>query len=155
MVDFDNINAPTPTRSHEKVSLPEMREQTQLVRSRGGRPDSKVSLRSYALSLSRVRGRHYRDAIRCACSGYNTTCGGHEDSQMPDGSSQPLSEKHTYWGDCGENWIKRKRNGIACRDADGQRVARTGRGEKRAVRWVDMEVDSNGSNIIESRQRSR
>ena len=147
----------TPTKSfHEKISLPEVRSETQLVRTGRRRSDPKMSVRAYALSLQRIGGRNYRDALRCACAGCDVTSRRDQDTQVPSSREKRASAYNSYGRHCEQNWIKGQRNGIVSRDIDGQRIARTGRGKKRAVRWVDLETHLDSTDTIESRQqRSR
>ena len=146
----------TPTKSfHEKISLPQMRVCTQLVRAGRRRPDPKMSMWSYALFISGVRGRYYRDALRCACSRCDSSCERDEDTEVSYGSQEFASTYDTDGGHSQQNWIKGKRNGITRCDIDGQRIARTSRGEKRVARWVDLETHGSSSKTIESRQHKR
>jgi hypothetical protein len=156
VIDFLMTLIPTKRIHEEEISVPQMRGCPQLVRTGRRGPDSTMPVRAYALSLQGARGRYYRDALRSACARCIPARRGHQDSKMPDGSSQSPPPAHTHRRDRGENWIKGKGNGIARCDIDGQRIARTGRGEKRIVRGVDLEAYLNSTNTIESRrQRSR
>lgn len=112
----------TPTKSFyesEEISMPEMRSGTQLVREGRRRPDPEVPVRTDPLPVQGTGGRDYGDALRSACAGCHAALRGDQDSKMPDGSKKLSSPAHTYRGDCGANWIKGKRNGIARRNFDG------------------------------------
>jgi hypothetical protein len=147
---IDSVVKFTPTRFYETLSMSQVRGETQLVRKGRRRSDPTMPLWSDQLPVQRAGGRGYHHALRSASAGCDVTRRRNKDSEVPASSSQCASPTHTYWGHRKQNWIAGERNGITRSHPDGQRVARTGRGEKRVVRWVDLEAYLNSTNTIES-----
>ena len=142
--------AQTPTRLHEqKIPLSEMRSGSKLVRERWRRSYTKMSLWLDQLFVSGARGRNHADALRSACTRCNDPLGGNQDSKVPDGSSELSSPAYPYRRDCRENWIKGERNGITSRHSHGQGVARASCSTTRVVGGINLETDSDSTNITE------
>ena len=137
---------------HEKISLPQVRCQAQLVRAGWRRSDSTLSMRTDELSVQRARGRCYRDALRSAGTRCHLASGRDQDTQVSSRSTKRVPTKYTYWGHRESNWIAGQGNGIASRNFDGQRTARKGRGETRVTRGQCLEADAGSSTTFESRQ---
>lgn len=125
VLDSLTLLAPIKRFHEEEIPMPEMWSTAQLVRKRGGRSDSKVPMWVDPLFVSGDGGRHYRDEIRSAGTSYNYTLGRNQDSKVSDGSAQLSPTAYPYWGNCGENWITRKRNGILSGNPYGPWIART------------------------------
>lgn len=156
MIDsMNNKLAPTPTRWHEKITLPKVRESAQLVRAGRRRSDTEVSVRVDSLSVSRARRRDYHNALRRAGARYHAPCRWDQDSQMSPRGSQCLSCDYSYGRHCGASWIEGKRNGIISSDIDGPRITGACCRTQGAVRRVSVEVDRDSAKTFESRQRSR
>ncbi len=126
-----------------------------MVRERWQRFNSTLSLRTTPVPVSGTGGWHYCNVFRGAGARYNVTGERDENTQVSHSGSQRSSGDNQDRGDSEANWIERERNGISRSHIDGQGVARTSRGPKRAVRWVDLAIDSCGSKAIRNRQRSR
>ncbi len=156
MLDFAmQLSALIPTRPNDNaISMPQVRR-VFLVRERWRGFNSTLSLWTAPVPVSGTGGRHYCDVLRGAGARYNVTGERDENTQVSHSGSQRLPGDNQDRGDSEANWIKRERNGVSRSHIDGQGVARTGRGPKRAVRWVDLAIDSCGSKTIRNRQRSR
>jgi hypothetical protein len=142
--------AQTPTRLHEqKIPLSEMWSGSKLVRDRWRRSYPEVSLWLDQLFVSGTRGRDHADALRGACARCNDSIRGNQDSKVLNGSSKSSSPTYPYGGDSGKNWIKRKRNGITGSHSHGQRIARESCSTTRVVGRINLETDSDSTNITE------
>ena len=145
-----------PTRpNEEKVSLPEVRKQALMVRRTRRRSGTAMLVRVDPLPVPRITRRDYYNAFRGASAGCHLAIEGDQDLQVFAGCAKRVPAYYIDGRDSGSCWFTRERNSFARRDIDGQRVARTGRGPKRAARWVDLETYFGSTTIIGSWKRSK
>ena len=150
------ILALIPTRPNEnEISLPEVWKQALMVRRTRRRSGTAVPVRADSLSVPRVGRRDYYTALRSASAGCHPAIEGDQDLQVPACGTKRSPAYYTDGRDSEAGWIERKRNSITCRHIDGQGIARTGRGPKRAARWVDLETHFGSTTIIGSFKRSK
>jgi len=151
VVDFKlQLMALIPTRSHEEISLPQVRSEALVVRARRRRFNTKMFVWIDALFVSRIRRWKYCDALRCASARCDSTSKRDQDLQMSVSSEERAPSDNTYWWDSETSWIKRERNSITRRYLDGSGVVREGASETWVTRGVSMETNLSCKEIIKS-----
>lgn len=156
MLDLLQFMATPYIADDRKISVPEMRQQSQLVRIRWQRPDTTLSVRIDAMAVPRVIRRDYRTEIRCASSRCDAARQRDQNTHVPNGSAKFSSKVDNDWRHSQSNWIKGKRNGIARSHPYGARTVRACCCKEGAIGWKHMEADIDSQGFNErSRQRSK
>lgn len=146
---LNSMKLATSPYTHGKVPLPQMRQQTQLVRNGRRGPSTTMPMRADKLPVQADGGRHYRATLRRASAGCDPACRGHENPQMFDCCKGLTSDAYHDRRHSQSNWIEGERNGIARSDPYGARTIGTCFCPERTSGGEYLEADDDCKGFIE------